>query len=153
MPSAAGTPVTVPDLREVVTRWPEYAATAARHGIRAAAGIPLKLEDTTIGALDLYAREVRDWPAEDVAAAQVLADMATSYLVNVSKLEQHRQLNEQLEQALQSRIVIEQAKGITANAGAVSVDSAFGLIRRHARSQNANAEKRGRSDSPRRLQV
>jgi AmiR/NasT family two-component response regulator len=62
-------------------------------------------------------------------------------------------LNEQLEQALQSRIVIEQAKGITANAGAVSVDSAFGLIRRHARSQNANAEKRGRSDSPRRLQV
>jgi AmiR/NasT family two-component response regulator len=121
----------------VVTRWPEYAATAARHGIRAAAGVPLKLEGTAIGALDLYAREVREWSAEDVAAAQVLADMATSYLVNVSKLEQHRQLNEQLQQALHGRVVIEQAKGITANARAVSVDVAFDLIRRHARSRSA----------------
>lgn len=133
-----GAPVTIPDLRDEALRWPEYADTAARRGIRAAAGIPLKIEDTTVGALNLYAQDVRDWPAEDIAAAQVLADMATSYLVNASKLDQHRQLSEQLQQALQSRIVIEQAKGITAHARAVTVDAAFALIRRHARNHNTS---------------
>lgn len=134
----SGAPVTISDLRAEAARWPEYVATAARRGILAAAGIPLKLEDTTVGALNLYAREVRDWPEEDLAAAQVLADMATSYLVNASKLDQHRQLSEQLQRALQSRVVIEQAKGITAHARAVTVDAAFDLIRRHARNHNTS---------------
>lgn len=134
----SGAPVTISDLRDQAARWPEYAATAARHGILAAAGIPLKIEDTTVGALNLYAQDVRDWSEEDLAAAGVLADMATGYLVNASKLDQHRQLSEQLQRALQSRIVIEQAKGITAQARAVTVDAAFELIRRHARNHNTS---------------
>lgn len=134
----SGAAVTIPDLRDEAARWPEYAATAARRGILAAAGIPLKIEDTTVGALDLYAQEVRDWSTEDIAAARVLADMATGYLVNASKLDQHRQLSEQLQRALQSRIVIEQAKGMTAHARAVTVDAAFELLRRHARNHNTS---------------
>jgi AmiR/NasT family two-component response regulator len=69
--------------------------------------------------------------------AVVLADMATSYVVNASKLRQ-QQLSEQLQEALESRVVIEQAKGITAHKHAVSVDQAYQLMRRHARTNNAS---------------
>lgn len=64
--------------------------------------------------------------------------MATAYLVNASKLDQQRQLTEQLQRALDQRVVIEQAKGITAHAHGTGVDTAFALIRRHARDHNAS---------------
>ena len=63
----------------------------------------------------------------------MLADVATSYVVNASMLRQQEQLSEQLQHALESRVVIEQAKGITAFKNAVTVDQAYRLIRRHAR--------------------
>ena len=70
--------------------------------------------------------------------AGVLADVATSYVVNASKLRQQEQLSEQLQEALESRVVIEQAKGITAYKHSVTVDQAYRLIRRHARNNNAS---------------
>jgi AmiR/NasT family two-component response regulator len=73
-----------------------------------------------------------------MAVAGVLADVATSYVVNASKLRQQEQLSEQLQHALESRVVIEQAKGITAQQNSVTVDQAYELIRGHARSNNAN---------------
>ena len=133
-----GTPVIVPDLRRAAERWPLYAAAAARSGITGAAGIPLKLADASVGALNLYSAETRDWSPEDITAAQLLADIATSYLVNASKLDQQRQLNEQLQQALDSRVVIEQAKGIIAKTHGTSVEVAFQRIRRHARNHNTS---------------
>ena len=135
-----GEPVSVEDLRLEAQRWPEYAATAARHGIGSVAGIPLKLGGTSVGALNLYATGVRAWEPEDITAATVLADMATSYLVNASKLDQHRQLNEQLQLAFESRVVIEQAKGIIANEHGATMDAAFALIRQHARNHNASVQ-------------
>ncbi len=75
---------------------------------------------------------------EDTAAARVLADIATSYIVNASELEQAHRTAEQLQDALDSRIVIEQAKGILAADGVVSMDEAFALLRRHARSHTAS---------------
>jgi AmiR/NasT family two-component response regulator len=68
----------------------------------------------------------------------VLADVATSYVVNASKLHQQEQLSEQLQEALESRVVIEQAKGITAYKHTVSVDRAYEMMRRHARNNNAS---------------
>jgi AmiR/NasT family two-component response regulator len=68
----------------------------------------------------------------------VLADVATSYVVNVSKLRQQEQLSEQLQGALESRVVIEQAKGITAYKNAVTIDAAYQLMRGHARKNNAS---------------
>jgi AmiR/NasT family two-component response regulator len=68
----------------------------------------------------------------------VLADAATSYVVNASMLQQQEQLSEQLQRALESRVVIEQAKEITAFKNAVTVDQAYRLIRRHARDNNAS---------------
>ena len=67
----------------------------------------------------------------------MLADVATSYVVNASKLRQQEQLSEQLQEALESRCVIEQAKGITAQHSS-TVDQAFGRMRRHARDDNAS---------------
>jgi AmiR/NasT family two-component response regulator len=68
----------------------------------------------------------------------VLADVATSYVVNASKLRQQEQLSEHLQAALESRVVIEQAKGITAQQNALTVDQAYQRMRRHARSNNAS---------------
>jgi AmiR/NasT family two-component response regulator len=98
----------------------------------------MQLDDQIIGALNLYSSEPREWSDVDIAVARVLADVATSYVVNASKLRQQEQLSEQLQEALESRIIIEQAKGITAYKNAVSIDAAFQLMRRHARNNNAS---------------
>ena len=117
-------------------RWPDYAALAEELGVGAVAGIPMTLEGRPIGALDLYSWSVRHWPEEDLAAAQALGDLATVYLVNASKLQQQEQLAEQLQGALDSRVVIEQAKGVVAASEGVSVDEAFQRIRSWARNHN-----------------
>jgi GAF domain-containing protein len=132
--------VAIVDLRQHRERWPEYVAIADQHGVHSVAGIPLILANETIGALNLYAGRLRDWSEEDLLAARVLADMATGYLVNASKLDQQRQLNAQLQRALEQRLVIEQAKGITANAHDATVAAAFALIRRHARNHNTSIQ-------------
>jgi GAF domain-containing protein len=133
-----GEVVRVTDVRVESTRWPEFSATATRLAVAGVAGIPMRLADQIIGALNLYAPEPREWSDRDIAVAAVLADVATSYVVNASKLHQQHQLSEQLQEALESRVVIEQAKGITAHKHAVSVDQAYQLIRRHARRNNAS---------------
>lgn len=131
-----GQPVFVTDVRVEQARWPEYTVAARRLGVAGVAGIPMRLSDKVIGALNIYAAEPRTWTEEDLAVAQVLADVATSYLVNASTQRQLEQLTEQLQQALTSRVVIEQAKGITAHDRGVSVDQAFTLLRSYARSNN-----------------
>ena len=88
--------------------------------------------------MNIYEDEPRDWTPEDIAAASVLADMATSYIVHASELAKAQRINEQLQQALTSRIVIEQAKGIVAGERGLRVDDAFELLRKHSRRNNAS---------------
>ena len=133
-----GEVVRVSDVREESARWPEFAATSTRRGVAGVAGIPMRLADKIIGTLNLYSAGPREWSDKDIAVAGVLADVATSYVVNASMLRQQEQLSEQLQHALESRVVIEQAKGITAFKNAVTVDQAYRLIRRHARNNNAS---------------
>jgi GAF domain-containing protein len=133
-----GEVVRVTDVRKESTRWPEFSATACRLSVAGVAGIPMRLDDQIIGALNLYSPEPREWTDEDIAVAAVLADVATSYVVNASKLRQQEQLSEQLQHALESRVVIEQAKGITAQQNSVTVDQAYQCMRRHARNNNAS---------------
>jgi GAF domain-containing protein len=133
-----GDVVRVNDVRQASDRWPAFSTAARRLGVARVAGIPMRLAEQSIGALDIYAAEPRTWSDEDIAVARVLADMATGYVVSTSKLRQQEQLNEQLQQALDSRVVIEQAKGITAHHRGVTVDQAFQLMRRHARNHNAS---------------
>jgi GAF domain-containing protein len=130
-----GEVVRVTDVRQEFTRWPDFSDTAIRVGV---AGIPMRLADEIIGALNIDAAEPREWSDEDIAVAVVLADVATSYVINASKLRQQEQLSEQLQRALESRVVIEQAKGITAHQNSVSIDQAYQRMRGHARSNNTS---------------
>lgn len=125
--------IAVVEVREFAERWPEYTAAASGLGIRSVASIPMKLEPHTVGALDLYARERRDWAEEDLEAAEVMANMATAYLVNASHHDKQVELNQQLQTALESRVVIEQAKGMVAARKGVSPPAAFEILRAFAR--------------------
>lgn len=129
----AGKVVAVADLA-AAPGWGAYGIAAREAGIAAIAGIPMRLGGQKIGTLNLYSNTRREWSEEDLDAAHVLADIASSYVINASKLAQQRRLNEQLREALNSRVVIEQAKGILAAERGISVDDAFELLRRHARS-------------------
>lgn len=131
-----GEVVAVADLANWTDGWDAYRAAAAELGIGAVVGVPMSLNHQTIGALNLYSTGVRDWSAEDLAAVQVLADMGTGILINASQQQQQEQLTEQLQHALDSRVLIEQAKGIVAHAREESVDQAFDRIRGHARSNS-----------------
>jgi GAF domain-containing protein len=132
-----GVPVTVSDL---VThgRWPAYEQAAAEVGIHAVASIPLKIGDRSVGALNLYAAEPREWHPDDVAAAAVMGDMATGYLLHASAHKQQVELADQLQHALDHRLVIEQAKGMLAARHETSPDEAFERLRRHARSKGVS---------------
>ena len=133
-----GEVVRVSDVRQESARWPHYSATAARLGVAGVAGIPMRHADEVIGALNIYSSEPREWSDQDIAVAVVLADVATSYVLSASKLHDQEQLSQQLQKALESRVVIEQAKGITAQKRSVSVDHAYQLMRGHARSNHAS---------------
>lgn len=106
-----GAVVAVAHLARKSDGWDAYRAVATELGIGAVAGVPMSLGGQVVGALNLYASGVRDWSEQDLAAVQVLADMCTGLLINASQLRQQEQLSEQLQQALHSRVVIEQAKG------------------------------------------
>jgi len=114
-----------------------YGSTALGLGIHAVAGIPL-LASAPIGALNLYRYQPSPWADADIAAARVFADMAASYIVNASALQQQRRMTEQLQEALESRVVIEQAKGLLAREHGCSPDQAFARLRGYARNHNEN---------------
>ena len=118
--------------------WPLYRSKCAEVGLRAVAGIPLTTGERRLGAMNIYQNEPWNWTDDDVAAARVLADVATSYVVHASELAQAQRINEQLQQALSSRIIIEQAKGLIAGERGIPVDDAFELLRKHARHNSAS---------------
>ena len=134
----SGKVVTVEDLRDMDGRWEPYRTRAIESGFLSVAAIPMTLNSEPLGVVDLYAHSPRHWADDDTAAARVLADIATSYIINASELAQARRTAEQLQEALDSRIVIEQAKGILAADGRVDMDAAFEALRRHARAHNAS---------------
>jgi GAF domain-containing protein len=129
----SGEAVIIPDLRETPHRWGRYTQAASEVGIIAISSIPMRRDTENIGALDVYSSTRRDWSSDDLAVASTFADMATSYIVSASELDRQRRVNEQLREALESRIVIEQAKGMLAAERGIPVDQAFEVLRRHAR--------------------
>ena len=134
----SGTVVAVPDLETQRDRWPEYCAVAERLGLSSVAGIPMMLSGNAFGAVNLYGAGARSWPKEDIAAAVVMADMATNYLVNASKLRQQEQLNEQLQKALDSKSHHRASQGHRRQRTGHNGRPAFSLIRTHARNHNVS---------------
>jgi GAF domain-containing protein len=133
-----GAPVLVPDT-DVETRWPDFMPVVRTTGIASMAGIPMGLDGTRLGALNLYTLTPRHWDVDDVATAEVFADVATAVLLHASERERSEQVRLHLEHALESRVVIEQAKGVLATRHHISVDAAFERLRSHARRHNASA--------------
>jgi transcriptional regulator with GAF, ATPase, and Fis domain len=117
-------------------QWPSYRDAATNLGLISVAGVPLALNDQSVGALNVYAAEERSWSAETLESVQVLADIATSYVLRAGELAEAHQLNGQLQNALHSRVIIEQAKGMLASEHCVSVDDAFEMLRNHSRQNN-----------------
>jgi GAF domain-containing protein len=129
-------PVTVPDLTAAAERWPLFAPVAIEQGFRSVHALPLRLRDDTIGALNLFHDEVTPLDDADLRIAQALADTATIGILQQRALNASGVLSEQLQAALNSRVAIEQAKGVLAATGDMDMDRAFELLRRHARDNN-----------------
>ena len=127
-------PVVSQDLREERRRWPKVIGEALDMGLLAAYAFPLRLRDNCVGALNLYRDEPGAFEDDDVRLAQAFADVATIGILQERKVTRAEQRAEQLQQALDARIVIEQAKGILAERHGVTPGQAFDRLRRHARS-------------------
>ena len=132
-----GERVEVPDLHEAAERWPDFVAVARAREFRSALALPLRLRDATLGSMNVFSDRVGVFDDADVALLQALADVATIGIVQQQTLHQQTELALQLEHALTSRIVIEQAKGFLAQAHGIPIDDAFGLLRDFARRNRA----------------
>jgi GAF domain-containing protein len=131
-----GTAVINADLRRADARWPVFAPHAAQLGFRSVHAIPLRLRNRVIGAMNLFGTDVGGLAPDDVAVVQALADVAAIGLLQERAIHRAEIVTEQLQGALNSRIVIEQAKGALARIHDVDVDAAFTLLRAYARNHN-----------------
>jgi GAF domain-containing protein len=124
------------DLTVTNERWPLFAPVALRAGFRGADAIPMRLRRQVIGALNLFRSECGSLRTDDVVAAQALADVATIAILQHHAAQGAQVVNDQLNHALNSRIVIEQAKGMIAEREGCDMEQAFGRLRNHARNHN-----------------
>ncbi|GAA2908637.1 transcriptional regulator [Actinoplanes cyaneus] len=132
-----GEPVVNVDLGDAAARWPRFAPLAVGAGFQSVHAFPMRLRQQVIGALNVFGDAAGDdFATGDVAIMQALADAATIGLLQERAVTRSEAVSEQLQAALNSRIVIEQAKGAAAQMHNVSVDEAFTLIRDYARHHN-----------------
>jgi GAF domain-containing protein len=134
----SGEVVRVEDLDEMSARWPRWMPEARRLGVRAVLSVPLWVRDSPIGAINMYSADVRQWHDDEERVARLLADMTASYVAHRGEIESSRRTTEELKRALESRIVIEQAKGVLASHFGCSIDHAFTVLREHARRNRAS---------------
>ncbi|WP_220454396.1 GAF and ANTAR domain-containing protein [Nocardioides immobilis] len=121
------------DLAGAQERWPNFAPRAVAAGISKVHAFPMRLRDDVIGALNVFGRPGDVMGPDDVRLVQSLADFATIAILQERALSRAESLSEQLQFALNSRIVIEQAKGAVARSLGIGVDEAFDILRSHAR--------------------
>jgi transcriptional regulator with GAF, ATPase, and Fis domain len=121
------------DLEEARSRWPLFTEAAREVGFATSHAVPLRLRQQVIGALNLFTVERKRLSDDQLAIAQGLADIATIGLLHERAIHDQVVLSKQLQTALQSRILIEQAKGVLSARAGTSVADAFRLMRSHAR--------------------
>lgn len=150
---AAGAPVLVADLRAAVgSRWPGLVSDGAVVPFRSSLSVPLRGAASAAGTLSFYRRRLPAFTAADATVAGSLGAILAAYLSAAARLQHREALAGQLQTALESRIVIEQAKGMLAERWQVSLEEAFERLRRYARSHNLRisdlAERVVRGDPP-----
>lgn len=128
-----GRPVTCHDLSREGGRWPIFSAHACQRGYRSVHTRPMRVRSTVIGALNLFGDRPGPVPETDLFTAQALADIATISIIRDRTADTLTQLVEQLRTALNSRVTIEQAKGMLAGRLGIDTDEAFTQLRQYAR--------------------
>ena len=120
-------------LDELIDRWPTFSPQARAAGFQMVHAIPLRLRDETIGAMNIFNSNLTELTSQEVSSAQALADAATIGILQERAVSHGVDLAAQLQRALDSRIVVEQAKGIVRERLNIEMDEAFDLIRSFAR--------------------
>lgn len=131
-----GQPVVNKDLSRMNSRWPRFAPRAIAAGFTSVHALPMRLRGLTIGALNLFRATEGTVDDADADAAQALADVATIAILQHRATLETQVVNKQLTQALNSRIVIEQAKGVVGERENLTMEQAFTLLRSYARNHN-----------------
>ena len=131
---ATGATVSAADPDELQRRWPLFADASDRAGYAAVHSIPLRVQDQVLGSMNLFRNTPGALTDRDAAAARALTDVATISILQQRTADHAVRAQSQLQQALDSRVAIEQAKGFIAHTHGVDLDTAFALLRRHARS-------------------
>ena len=131
-----GRPVTAADLAGPAQRWPRFAHAAVQSGFRTVEALPMRLREQVIGALNLFGAEPGPFDPADLRVAQALADVATIGLLHERNVRRTETVAEQLQAALNSRVIIEQAKGKLAERLSIDMDRAFNMLRDYARNTN-----------------
>ncbi|TFV90044.1 GAF and ANTAR domain-containing protein [Blastococcus sp. CT_GayMR16] len=131
-----GAPVSAPDLHEETDRWPQFAPAALKAGFVSVHALPMRLRNHVLGALGLFGTTAGSLSPDDLSLGQALADVASVALVQDKATTDQKTVNEQLQTALTSRIVLEQAKGVLAQQGSLPMEEAFTVLRHYARDNN-----------------
>ncbi len=117
-------------------RWPTFTPVAIDAGFKTVHALPLRLRGRILGGLNLFSSERRGLSAADASAGQALADMATIAVLQHRAASEAQLINEQLQHALTSRIIIEQAKGMLSERAGIDMVESFARLRSHARGNN-----------------
>ncbi len=133
---STGSAVSVANIDESVDRWPEFCAAALQQGFHSVHATPLKLRGEIIGTMNLFGTSFGALRPKDAAVAQALADAATIGILHERLLREGSIVTEQLQRALDSRILIEQAKGVLSETGSMDMATAFAALRTYARNNN-----------------
>jgi GAF domain-containing protein len=129
-------PVLNQHLSEAEPRWPNFEPVAIAAGFRSVHALPMRLRGTVIGALNLFRTDRADLQEDDIVVGQALADVATITVLQHQAVIETQLVNTRLSHALDSRVVIEQSKGVLAERSSLSMEAAFSSLRTHARNSN-----------------
>jgi transcriptional regulator with GAF, ATPase, and Fis domain len=131
-----GQPIAVADLTTATDRWPRFVAEARQMGFASVHALPMRLRTDVIGALNLFDTQPGALDQDTIRLGQALADVATIGLLQARAIRHRETLAEQLQTALNSRVLIEQAKGVISERRHLDMDQSFSLLRGTARTSN-----------------
>jgi GAF domain-containing protein len=135
-----GAPVVVEDVASLHGQWPDFQAIALSQGFRSIHAVPMRVHGRTIGSMGLFGKDPGTMARSDTAIGQALADVATISILQERTIKEATLVNEQLQRALNSRVLIEQAKGVIANRSEVTMEEAFRRLRSSARSNSQSLQ-------------
>ena len=128
-----GQPVDHPDLASAEGRWPRFAPAATEAGFRTVHALPMRLRAEILGAFNLFHTNPHQLDSSVIQIGQAMADVATIGLIQERSLRHHETLIDQLQTALNNRIIVEQAKGVLAERRSITPAEAFDVLRAYAR--------------------